>query len=271
MTGRKTVLLFVGVFLLGLSSLAGGKLSDEQMYPLLNEGNEAFRQANAAGEGASREKLYGKAILNYERIINEGEIKNAKLYYNIGNAYFMKGEVGKAILNYRRAEKLDSGDTNIQKNLAFARSMRIDSVKVKSEQKAMETLLFWHYDFSLKTRFAAACILFGVVCLSLTAIIWFGRGGVTTVTLIIAGILGICFLCSVSVEVYNQANRVCGVVMASEVVARQGDGQNYQASFKEPLHKGTEFDIVERRPGWLHIKLVDGSDGWIPDATADLI
>jgi len=68
-----------------------------------------------------------------------------------------------------------------------------------------------------------------------------------------------------------QANRICGVITARQIVARQGDGQNYPASFKEPLHAGTEFDLLERRVGWLHIKLSDDSDTWIPDNSAELI
>jgi len=54
-------------------------------------------------------------------------------------------------------------------------------------------------------------------------------------------------------------------------VAYQGDGQNYPPSFKAPLHAGTEFELVEHRPGWFHIKLADGSDGWIPQSAAEII
>jgi hypothetical protein len=89
--------------------------------------------------------------------------------------------------------------------------------------------------------------------------------------MIISGILTICFLASLIVESGSKSGRVCGVVTAKEVVARQGDGQNYSPSFKEPLHEGTEFDLLENRAGWLHIKLSDDSDGWIPDSSADLI
>lgn len=53
--------------------------------------------------------------------------------------------------------------------------------------------------------------------------------------------------------------------------SHHGDGQNYQASFKDPLHAGTEFDLFEQRGGWLRIKLADDSDCWIPGTAADLI
>ena len=74
-----------------------------------------------------------------------------------------------------------------------------------------------------------------------------------------------------AVEFKTQAEKVCGVITDKEVVARQGDGQNYPPSFKDPLHEGTEFDLLENRPGWLHIKLFDESNGWINKSTAELI
>jgi len=74
----------------------------------------------------------------------------------------------------------------------------------------------------------------------------------------------------VVLETRARARRVCGVITTEKVVARQGDGRNYPESFKDPLHAGTEFDLLERRGGWLHIRLVDNSDAWIPDNAAGL-
>ena len=45
----------------------------------------------------------------------------------------------------------------------------------------------------------------------------------------------------------------------------------YPASFKDPLHAGTEFDLLEQRPGWFHITLSDDNEGWIPDNSAEII
>ncbi|MHC4394197.1 MAG: tetratricopeptide repeat protein [Planctomycetota bacterium] len=272
MTTKNLTVILVCSFLSGLTTSSKAELPEEQTHSLFNQANEEFRQANLATAGSKQaEKLYEKSILIFEKIINDRQVKNARLYYNLGNAYFLKGDIGKAILNYRRAENLDKADTNIQKNLSFARSRRFDKVELKTEKRVLQTLFFWHYDFSLKTKFLITCIFFAIVCISTTVIIWLGRNAPGTVTVIIAGILTVCFFVSVIVEVSNQANRTCGVITASEVVARQGDGQNYPASFKESLHAGTEFDLLEHRPGWLHIRLGDDSEGWIPEISADLI
>ena len=268
---RIAILILLGAILLVAAGDANAELSAEEISRLFHQANEAFRQANSATDDSSREKLYDKAGLSYERIITEGQIENAKLYYNLGNVYFLKGDIGKAILNYRRAQKLDSGDADIQKNLAFARTRRIDKVKVKTEKRVLQTLFFWHYDFSIRTRFALAVLFVAALCACITAMIWFGRIAGLTAATVISAVLTVCFFSSVVVESRRLAGSVCGVITAEQVVARQADWQDSAPSFKDPLHAGTEFDVLEHRPGWFHISLADNSDGWIPDDSAGLI
>lgn len=247
-------------------------LSRDQLYALLNEANAAFQQANAAANAPGRAaELYGKAILLYEKIIEQGNVRNARLYYNLGNAYFLTDDIGRAILNYRRALELDSGDVNIRNNLAFARSHRIDQVSARAETRVLETLFFWHYDFSPQTRLRLAILSFAGLCLGATVILWRGRGPVSSTVVVLSGLLCLCFFVSVAVESHRRSTCLGGVVTAPQIVARQGDGPNYAPSFKDPLHAGTEFDLIDRRPGWFHIELADGSKAWVPDTAAELI
>jgi hypothetical protein len=259
------------LFIFIASSLAQAKLPKEEIYSLYNQANQQFREGNSAKDPEQAKRHYEKAILSFERIIKEGKVKNVKLYYNLANAYFLQGQLGKAILNYRRAEALDDADENVQKNLTFARSKRIDKIPTKTEKRILHTLFFWHYDFSLKTKFLLTCIFCGIVFLSVTVIVWFGRRPAWIGPLIIFSILTLCFLISVVMEYKTSVNKVFGVITTKEVVALQGDGLNYPPSFKEPLHEGTEFDLLEERPGWLHIRLSDGSNGWITEDSAELI
>jgi hypothetical protein len=264
-------ILLTCVILFTVTASAKAVLPKEQLSSLYNQANQDFRQANSSKDPEQAKKLYEKATLGFEKISEQGQVKNSELYYNLANAYFLNDQLGKAILNYRRAEKLCSTDENIEKNLAFARSKRIDKIPVKTEKRVLQTLFFWHYDFSIKTKFLLTCIFFGIACLCIAGIIWFGRRGPLMAITIVCCVLTVCFLASVIVESSSRSSRICGVITAKEVIARQGDAQNYPPSFKEPLHEGTEFDLLENRPGWLHIKLSDDSDGWIPDTSADLI
>ena len=271
MISKNILLLSISLVIFVTTGSACAKLTDQQGYSLFSQANNAFRKANSATDETQQRKLYEKAILSYEKIINDGQISNAGLYYNLGNAYFLRRDIGRAILNYRRAGKLDSADANIKKNLAFARSKRVDKVAIKTEKRVLQTLFFWHYDFPTKTRFLLTCIFFGIVCMAVTCAIWFGQSAPWMVTTIICCILTITLFVSLVVEYQTETGRICGVITAKDVTARQGDGQNYPASFKDPLHEGTEFDLLEHRLGWFHIKLADDSDGWIPKTSADLI
>lgn len=263
-------ILSVCLFFITITASARADLPKEQIYSLFNQANQNFRQANTTDDPEQADKYYEQAILSFERIIDEGGIQNAKLYYNLANAYFLQGRLGKAILNYRRAAKLGK-DSDIQKNLNFARSQRKDQVVIKTERRVLHTLFFWHYDFAQKTKFLLMYIFFGIICISATVMIWFHRSAPLVMTAIIFGLLTICLLGSIVVEAGAEAKNTGGVITVDEVVAYQGDGQNYSPSFKEPLHEGTEFDLLEKRSGWLHIKLFDGSEGWIPDDSAELV
>lgn len=271
MNFKKALTILLLLLLFGFLGQTKAQLPADKAQSLFVQANDAFRKANATADAAEQARLYEAAILNYEKLIDQGKTENAKLYYNLANTYFLHGDLGRAILNYRRAQKLDDSDANIKKNLAFARSRRVDKVAVPTKSKVFETLLFWHYDFSLRTKFTLSCAFFALLCLALTVIVWRGRSVAPVTIVIVSAILFICFFTSVLLQANSQAKSICGVITAEKIVARQGDGQNYPPSFKEPLHAGTEFDLLEHRPGWLHIRLGDGSEGWIPHTAAELI
>lgn len=256
---------------LGLAAGLQAALPRQEVESLFAEANKAFGAAHTETDPEVQRQLYETAALKYERLIREGAIRNARLYYNLANAYLLKGDLGRAILNYRRAERIDGDDVNIQKNLAFARTRRLDTIPVKTEQQVLQTLLFWHYDFSMRTRFHVACLAWAGLCLVLTAAVWRGFSRPILLTALIAGLLLVCTALSVVFEVRQHRDTIHGVITADQVVARQGDGPNYPESFKAPLHAGTEFKRIEGRPDWLHIQLRDGSEGWIPNEAAETL
>ena len=255
------------VLLLAFAGAACAKMSPEETARVFQEATVAFSEANKT-TGEEAERLYERAVLGYRRLVDEGGVRNAKLYANLGNTYMMMGDVGRGILWYKRAVKLEPGNADLARSLNYARSRRIDRVEPPAEKRVMQTLLFWHYDFSPITRFVMAAVSAGLLFLALAGAVWIGRRSYIMAVSLISALVFVMMAGSLIVQMTDK--RTEGVIVAGQVVARQGDGTNYPEAFKEPLHSGTEFVVIEKRPGWLRIELADASSAWVPSTDVEL-
>lgn len=247
-------------------------LSESDLADLFGEANMLFRQGNELflTDPASATDHYHRAALRYERIVREGGIHNGKLFYNIGNAYFRSDDIGRAILNYRRAQLYMPGDANLRQNLDFARSRRQDTFEEEQETRVLKTLLFFHYDLAPNLR-AMLLAVFSGIFWGAAAIRLFRSEWIPKWVLILTGCLAVLFLGSLLADATIGAQNEPGVIVAQQVIARKGDGNSYEPSFKDPLHAGTEFTLMETRPDWLQIQLPDGRQCWIPAKSAGLV
>ena len=263
---------FAIAFLLLAATLNAAPLTNEALGNLFSEANTLFRQANELSitNAAAARDLYERAALRYERIAREGGVSNGKLFYNIGNAWFLAGDIGRAILNYRRARELIPGDPNLEQNLRYARTTRLDSFEETQQAIVLRTLLFWHYDLSPGARSLLFAILGGLfwtgAAVRLIRPSWIPRPA-----LIVIGILAILFLGSLLAEGFSGTGRDAGVIVAQQVTARKGDGDSYEPSFQEPLHAGTEFRLLQSRDEWYQVELSDGRQCWIPQHSAGIV
>ena len=253
------------------SLLSAASLGEGDAQQLFDEATNLFRRGNELSRGnpvAARDAYRG-AVIRFERIVDDGGIHNGKLYYNIGNAYFRLDDLGRAILNYRRAGQFLSGDANLAQNLRYARSRRVDQIEQNQEAQVLETLLFWHYDLSPGTRSTIFAVFF-VAFWVLAAFRLFFVERIPKALLMASGIVALVFLGSLVWE-GMAGNHGSGVILAEQVIARKGDGDTYEPSFNEPLHAGTEFELLEDRGDWYQVELADGQRCWIPAASAGLV
>jgi tetratricopeptide (TPR) repeat protein len=98
-----------------------------------------FEQANRFYE----DKDYPSAIRLYENILAQGR-ESAGVYFNLGNAYFKAGDLGHAVLNYLKAERLHPSDPDIQANLEFARRfsrVQMEGVKLNPISAMLDSLV----------------------------------------------------------------------------------------------------------------------------------
>lgn len=244
-------------------------LTYAQQLVLLEQANRAFEQALAAPEAPDVRRYYQQAIAAYEQLIAAG-IHNAKLYYNLGNAYFYLNDLGRAILAYRRGLRLEPGNRRLQANLSYARSQRVDQISGSGQRALWQQVLFWHNDMPLQAQWglalAAYLLVWGCALGHLfwqrTALLW-GLAGAAFVCLVFTG-------STLLTHSWHSRTRA-GVIVAEAVVVRKGNGESYAPQLPQPLHAGTEFEVLEERGSWLAIKLDNGISGWIRRESASLL
>lgn len=255
-----------------INSLNAKELDNAAAADLYSRAKQLFREANSTSVKSREEaiSIYKKAAMRYERLIKEGGIENGKIYYNLGNTYFRMNDIGRAILNYLRAEQYMPDDSNLRQNLGYAREKRIDKIEEKQETKVLKTLFFWHYDISVKTRIMLFTSFFILLWIFSGIRIFFKRPFLIwciTVSLFIS--LSMAGSLTAEELVLNKIRP--GVVVSPETTARKGNSETYEPSFKEPLHAGTEFTLIEDRGDWYHVELADSRTCWVRSGDTEMV
>jgi len=229
-----------------------------------------LEMAHTLFRSATNETMYAEAAKQYEYLVEEEGLRNGYLFYDVGNSWFMAGDVGRALLNYRRAELFMPNNADLKHNLETALEMRTDLIPPKEPHPLAVRLLGWHLNTSSLLRwwlFAACWLLFWGA--------WFWMVRTTKkdarIATLATGVLSALLLGSLAMEYVLSQKAQPGVITTGEVLARKGDGDMYAPAFLEPLHAGTEFNELEKRGKWRHIRLADGQTCWIPKTAAETI
>lgn len=214
---------------------------------LLREGNTFYE----AGD-------YSEAIALYEEAAEQ--TTHPVLFYNLGNSYFKKGKMGKAILNFRRAFFLAPRDNDISFNLAFARNYRVD--KIKFEQGPFGRIIFtiFHFFSMIETQYLTA-VFFLALSIFAAFFIIYRR---TFFSYLALGSLSVCIFFFINWHTWTQEkNGNYAVVIVPEVSALSGPSEDYKEILL--IHDGTEVKVQEKRGTYVLIKLPGGIGGWVPE------
>lgn len=245
-------------------------MREGQQLMLLEKANSMFEQAVTSQDEQAMQGYYQQAINAYEQLIAAG-VRNAKLYYNLGNAYFRANDLGRAILQYRRGLRLEPGNRRLQANLQYALTRRLDQIEVKAttRRSLAARLLFWYDNLSLQTQVTLALLAFWLIWFCAFAH-WF-RPRSSFLGGLAIGIFCFALFAASAALVHMQNTAVRhGVIVAQEAPVRKGNGNSYALQFPRPLHPGAEFEVIENRSPWLHVRLDNGATGWIRQNHAEL-
>jgi hypothetical protein len=244
--GLITILLF----------LSEAQADIESATALFQKGNESYEAGN-----------FDQAIEEYQKIVNLG-IKNAKVFYNLGNAYFRKNQLGKAILNYRKALVLEPRDEDSMANLAFVKLFTLDKIE---EQKVNPLSNLVHWFVNLFSTDELTIFVSLSYCLSIVfgiLILFRRKGRVLLLGLTIMLFIFVVSSSSLATKLHFDSAKN-GVLIAPQAEVRSGPGSDFTLQFTG--HEGLEFQINEQAEGWYRISLPNGVKGWIPKDAVEII
>ncbi len=255
-----------GLLLLGVVLVVFLLVILSRQFAEAPDGSAAMKLANDLYERGS----FVEATQIYQQLADEG-YGDSIVFYNLGNAYYKSGDLGRAILNYLRAERLAPRDPDIQDNLQIARDGIVDPFE-RSEQSALAgSIRLPQLKLSLDELALIALglwILLALMLLLLARRFSFrrliGYASVVVALLLLAGIV------SLGSGLSSEAEDRKVVVVAESVDVVGGPGLQYEAKFT--LHGGNEASLVETRGAWFRLRLAGGQlQGWVPADAVELV
>ena len=215
----------------------------------------SFYKANAAYEKGK----FDDAVKGYRAALDTG-FESGNIYYNLGNAYFKKGEIAKAILNYKRAQRFIPQDADLKSNLGYARSVTEQQAMPKANLfiKAAINII---KDLSINKLVAFLTAVYLLIFL-LAVVLLFARGAsrYIKVPLIACSVIFILSLTGFSVKI-NHMNQPWAVILDKEVEVKYEPFDSATTYFK--LFQGNEALLLKISNEWAFIKRPDGKSGWI--------
>lgn len=242
-----------------LMAVSGVGLRAQQ--EILERGNQLYQDGDFSG-----------AVEAYEAVVSAG-FESPELHYNLGNAYFKSGELGRSILEWERALALSPGDEDAQANLELARSLTADAVEPLPRFWLLSALSWW-------VRLLPRTLLILVVGGAWLAL------GVGVVARILsrspdvqrwAGWLAVVGAAVVVVLGTNLVVRELGigqperaVVLVDAVPVRSAPSEEDDLTLFE-IHEGTRVRVEQRTGEWAEVVLDDGKVGWVPGDVMEAI
>ena len=216
---------------------------------------DLFIKANAAYEGGD----FVGAINGYDAAVAAG-LKGGGAYYDLGNAYFKKGDLGMSVLNYERARIIMPLDSDLLANYRYVKSL----LKQQDPPEKRMLVLKW---LDLPMRYltvgqgvfiAAALYFFLMFYVILTKVFRKYSGFSTLVVCLIVPVLALITI----PLVHKIADVETAAIVTAKIVDARFEPQA-GALVHFPMYEGMKVNIVRKKNEWYKIRRPDGKLGWV--------
>lgn len=224
-----------------------------------------------AGNSAFKAKNYEGAISAYEKCLNQG-FTSSELEFNLGNACYKAGRNAESILHYERALRLSPGDEDIRYNLRIAALKNTDRIETLPKvfyERWFERLTMLMNEKSWTVislvftwlTFAGVAFYFLTRRSELKKASFFGS--------ICSGLIAIILWSFASDRSEIEFGNDRAVVMKTSVYVKSSPDDKGNDLFI--LHDGTTVEVLDELEGWKRIRIANGSSGWLPSGSIEVI
>ena len=247
----RVILRIIACFMLILSLSPAGVPAREDKG---NDPKYVFYKGNTMYE----EGKCDGAIREYSRLLEQG-FESGNIYYNIGNCYFKKGDIGRAILNYERAKRLIPGDSDLASNYNYARSMITGNVTGKSMPWFKRALNKFNF-FTINSHTVFLSAVFALTVFFLLTGLFIHP--LKRYYRYVLPILLLIFMAG-SFSLYSRVSLLGreAVIISESADAKFEPLNNATTYFS--LYEGMKVYIHESKKGWSKVERFDGKAGWI--------
>ena len=248
------------ILLLAIPSVSQAQQQD-YMDSLWNAANTAYTEGR-----------WADAAADYTMISDSG-LESARLYCNMGNAYFKDGNVPMAILYYERALKLDPSYADARFNLDLLNSGIQDRIDPVPELILKTWTRNLCYISDSDTWTVMFLLFFALFCAMLLLFIS-GRSVAARRTGFFTGIavLLLCFTC-LSFAIWQKKDymRADEAIIMRPVASVKSSPSSEASKDLFILHEGTKVRLIDQVGNWTNIELADGRQGWMQSDDMEVI
>ncbi len=230
-----------------LLSLFGMTLFAADLPSEFDAANRLYEKGDYTGAAAAYQKLA------------QGPGASSALLFNLGNAWFKSGQVGRAIVAYRSAARLAPRDPDVLANLRFAMgSVPGNTIRLKPVERALRLLTLNELG---ALSALSLWLFFGSLAAAQLRPAW--KGSLRTFT-ITSGVLAFGFTAWFGESLWSQKNDRRAVVIQSAARAHFGPFSESQVSFN--VRDGNVLKVIGEKGPWLQVADPTGRTGWMPSA-----
>jgi len=210
---------------------------------------------------------YGRAVDVGEWLVNDGYM-GGSLFFALGNAYLKQNNLGKALLNYRRACFFIPRDGALLANLGYAKGLMKQRELTPKRYFALEWIMRFGNALSMKESFLLFNFAYSFTVFLILLAFFKRRFRFLLALLVCVSLVVSVAFALPYIDKYVSLSNVA-VITAPIVDARFEPSMDDDTPSHYPLYEGMRVRVLNSIRGWYKVKRPDGKIGWVPENAAE--